>query len=395
MAAAPSAGAPTATSATVHGAPMAADWGCHPAALMADLTGAPAATSATVHGAPMAAAAADAAATTPTPAGAAAASAADVVVSGLQKGRKTAKRLMMRASAFSKAVDDARKAEGKATSAACRSVQRRGLLFKRAWSPTCAEGKPLIAACQWRCSVCQTRRCALQKAHLWPSHTCVVCGQRAKCPAPGLHWHPVGLDWPVQSDGEIIDVIDLTDDGKSIGHRHSDGVAIGHRHSDGIPIGRCRRRSDSAGHRDGDPSHPHREKRRRGSNQGSHIQDPQRGGHHSDGDPTRPGTTDHGVPFGHIRRGPYRGEMIYDESRHALRDSDLECLFLELLQVFPAARREDYFIEGFGRAWRKRQLELDIEVCTDYRQRCDNIVARWWASQDQSTSSSSSRFVEG
>ena len=92
-----------------------------------------------------------------------------------------------------------------------------------------------------------------------------------------------------------------------------------------------------------------------------------------------PGTTDHGVPFGHIRRGPYRGEPIYDRGRLIERDAELECLFLELLQVLPGAQREDYFIQGFGRAWRKQQLELDIEIITDYRRYCDSKRARWRA----------------
>ena len=60
--------------------------------------------------------------------------------------------------------------------------------------------------------------------------------------------------------------------------------------------------------------------------------------------------------------------------RMAERDCDLECLFLELLQVYPGARREDYFVEGFGRAWRKRYLELDLEICSDYRQRCKRLT---------------------
>ena len=58
------------------------------------------------------------------------------------------------------------------------------------------------------------------------------------------------------------------------------------------------------------------------------------------------------------------------------RDYELECLWSVLKQVYPGASREDYFIESFGRAWRKKALELDIEVCTGYRRRCEKRVAR-------------------
>ena len=157
------------------------------------------------------------------------------------------------------------------------------LLFERKGASLSNPG-PSISVCQSFCD-CQGRRCALHKGHLWPRHTCVVCGNKEQDCPPGLHRHPVGLAWP-----------------------------------------------------------------------------------------ERESTILHQVPPGHIHSGPYRGEPNNDALRLAVRDGDLHRLFLELLEVFPGARRENYFVPGFGRAWRKRRLELDIDICRDYRQRCKKMI---------------------
>ena len=254
--------------------------------------------------------------------------------------------------------------------------------------------------------------------HLWPSHTCVICGVKARSLAPGLQRPPDGLAWPVpriSTDDDSEGSIGATDHGAPIGRGHSNE---GKAHSSS---GRSRSRSQEPiwiESSESPSASPERCSPPPGLSDRELIERACKPCFETDDGEAQPsigstdqgvpishrrkdksiGSTDHGDPsigstshhhsdkisgsandrdpmFGLLRWGPYQGERIHDPHRFIERDSDLECLFLELLTVYPGAQREDYFIESFGRAWRKKAIELDIAICTDYRQRCAKKIA--------------------
>ena len=71
-----------------------------------------------------------------------------------------------------------------------------------------------------------------------------------------------------------------------------------------------------------------------------------------------------------------------DQERLRTRDQELDRLFQELQGLLPDVHREQYFVKGLGRAWRKRTMELDINILRHHLAHTARLVADHRARQE-------------